>query len=75
MNPAPQGGGMRELHPPVPGYKKKLGLSVDGYFACMVPSDLIGRMDWSLQVDGEGLSRTDGNGFYPGTGHEVAAAK
>ena len=74
-SPARVGESVRELHQPVPGYERKLGLSVDRYFARMVPEDFIGRMNWSLQVDGEDLFRTDGNNYYPGTEQEVAVAK
>ncbi|KAI3341459.1 hypothetical protein F4824DRAFT_515041 [Ustulina deusta] len=66
LSPARVGESVREIHQPVPGYERKLGLSVDRYFARMEPGDFIGRMNWSLQVDGVDLFRTDGNNSYPG---------
>ncbi|KAI3326819.1 hypothetical protein HD806DRAFT_488292 [Xylariaceae sp. AK1471] len=67
LSPARVGESVREIHKPVPGYERKLGLSVDRYFARMEPGEFIGRMNWSLQVDGADLFRTDGNNYYPGT--------
>ncbi|KAI1761211.1 hypothetical protein GGR53DRAFT_525337 [Hypoxylon sp. FL1150] len=66
LSPARVGESVREIHKPVPGYDRKLGLSVDRYFGRMQPGDFIGRMNWSLQVDGADLFRTDGNNYYPG---------
>ncbi|KAI0119501.1 hypothetical protein F4814DRAFT_412199 [Daldinia grandis] len=71
LSPSRVGESVREIHKPVPGYERKLGLSVDRYFARMQPGDFIGRMNWSLQVDGADLFRTDGNNYYPGTDQEV----
>ncbi|KAI0844301.1 hypothetical protein F5Y00DRAFT_256115 [Daldinia vernicosa] len=75
LSPARVGESVREIHKPVPGYERKLGLSVDRYFARMQPGDFIGRMNWSLQVDGADLFRTDGNNYYPGTGQQVEEYK
>lgn len=66
---------VRELHQPVPGYERNLGLSDDHYFARMIPGDFIGRMNWSLQVDGEDMFRADGDNYHPGTGQEVVATE
>ncbi|KAE8392364.1 hypothetical protein BDV23DRAFT_181765 [Aspergillus alliaceus] len=49
----------------------RLGASVDRYFSRMEPGQFIGRMNWSLQVDGADLFRTDGNNFYPETDQVV----
>ncbi|KAI1466550.1 uncharacterized protein F4812DRAFT_83103 [Daldinia caldariorum] len=75
LSPARVGESVREIHRPVPGYERKLGLSVDRYFARMKPGDFIGRMNWSLQVDGADLFRTDGNNYYPGTEQVVSGDK
>lgn len=75
LSPSRVGESMREIHAPVPGFDQKLGLSVDRYFVRMVPGDFIGRMNWSLQVDGEDLFRVDGNNYYPGTTQEVGDDK
>ncbi|KAI0379077.1 hypothetical protein F5Y04DRAFT_260333 [Hypomontagnella monticulosa] len=75
LSPARVGESVREIHKPVPGYERKLGLSVDRYFARMQPGDFIGRMNWSLQVDGADLFRTDGNNYYPGTEQVVTEEK
>lgn len=75
LSPSRVGESMREIHAPVPGFDQKLGLSVDRYFIRMVPGDFIGRMNWSLQVDGEDLFRVDGNNYYPGTTQEVGDDK
>ncbi|KAI1479810.1 hypothetical protein F4774DRAFT_418650 [Daldinia eschscholtzii] len=75
LSPARVGESVREIHKPVPGYERKLGLSVDRYFARMKPGDFIGRMNWSLQVDGADLFRTDGNNYYPGTDQVVSDYK
>ncbi|KAI1080207.1 hypothetical protein F5B20DRAFT_589621 [Whalleya microplaca] len=71
LSPARVGESVREIHQPVPGYDSKLGLSVDRYFARMQPGNFIGRMNWSLQVDGADLFRTDGNNYYPGADQSV----
>ncbi|KAJ5982835.1 hypothetical protein N7481_004934 [Penicillium waksmanii] len=71
LSPARVGESVREIHQPVPGYDKKLGASVDRYFSRMKPGQFIGRMNWSLQVDGADLFRTDGNNFYPETDQAV----
>lgn len=47
LSPARVGESVREIHKPVPGYEKKLGLSVDRYFGRMQPGDFIGRMNVS----------------------------
>ncbi|KAH7361370.1 hypothetical protein BKA66DRAFT_425712 [Pyrenochaeta sp. MPI-SDFR-AT-0127] len=65
LSPSRVGESVREIHKPVPGYEQKLGLSVDRYFSRMKAGDFIGRMNWSLQVDGADLFRTDGNNYYP----------
>lgn len=65
LSPATRGKSVREIHQPVPGYEDRLGRSVDRYFDRMKPGDFIGRMNWSLQVDGIDLFRIDGNNFYP----------
>ncbi|KAI0897384.1 hypothetical protein F4806DRAFT_495058 [Annulohypoxylon nitens] len=75
LSPARVGESVREIHKPVPGYERKLGLSVDRYFGRMIPGDFIGRMNWSLQVDGADLFRTDGNNYYPGTEQVVSDYK
>ncbi|KAL9099892.1 MAG: hypothetical protein Q9163_004667 [Psora crenata] len=75
LSPARVGESVREIHQPVPGYEEKLGRSVDRYFARMKPGQFIGRMNWSLQVDGDDLFRTDGNNFYPGQDNQFAAEK
>ncbi|KAI0871703.1 hypothetical protein GGS24DRAFT_492025 [Hypoxylon argillaceum] len=75
LSPARVGESVREIHQPVPGYERKLGLSVDRYFTRMEPGDFIGRMNWSLQVDGADLFRTDGNNYYPGAKDMFSEAK
>ncbi|KAE8136769.1 hypothetical protein BDV38DRAFT_283707 [Aspergillus pseudotamarii] len=75
LSPARVGESVREIHQPVPGYDKKLGASVDRYFSRMEPGQFIGRMNWSLQVDGADLFRTDGNNFYPETDQLVTDEK
>lgn len=47
LSPARVGESVREIHKPVPGYERKLGLSVDRYFGRMIPGDFIGRMNVS----------------------------
>ncbi|KAI1392349.1 uncharacterized protein F4822DRAFT_126330 [Hypoxylon trugodes] len=75
LSPARVGESVREIHQPVPGYESKLGLSVDRYFSRMRPGDFIGRMNWSLQVDGVDLFRTDGNNYYPETEQAILEDK
>ncbi|KAH7062686.1 hypothetical protein B0J12DRAFT_592031 [Macrophomina phaseolina] len=75
LSPARVGESVREIHKPVPGYDQKLGLSVDRYFSRMKPGDFIGRMNWSLQVDGADLFRTEGNNYYPEKDQEVEDIK
>ncbi|KAI2627561.1 hypothetical protein GGR54DRAFT_652407 [Hypoxylon sp. NC1633] len=75
LSPARVGESVRDIHKPVPGYDRKLGLSVDRYFGRMQPGDFIGRMNWSLQVDGADLFRTDGNNYYPETNQAVSDDK
>jgi len=45
----------REIHQPVPGYEKRLGNGVDRCFARMAPGDYVGRLNWSIQVNGDEL--------------------
>ncbi|KAI9729786.1 MAG: hypothetical protein M1818_008400 [Claussenomyces sp. TS43310] len=66
---------MREIHRPVPGFEERLGCSVDRYFGRMVPGEFIGRMNWSLQVDGGDLFRVDGNNYYPEKDEEFSQEK
>ncbi|MCJ1422218.1 hypothetical protein MMC29_000097 [Sticta canariensis] len=75
LSPARVGESVREIHQPVPGYEERLGKSVDRYLYRMQPGHFIGRMNWSLQVDGVGLFRTDGNNCYPDAAQTVSEEK
>jgi len=65
LGPGHVGQSVREIHQPVPGYEERLGKGVDRYFQRMRPGQFIGRMNWSLQVDGPDLFRTEGLNYYP----------
>ena len=46
---------VREIHQPVPGYERRLGNGVDKCFARMAPGNYVGRLNWSIQVNGNEL--------------------
>ncbi|KAL8983873.1 MAG: hypothetical protein Q9177_004853 [Variospora cf. flavescens] len=48
---------MREIHQPVPGYESRLGNGVDKHFRRMEPGGFVGRLNWSIQIDGNELFR------------------
>lgn len=45
----------REIHKPVPGYAQRLGNGVDRCFARMAPGSYVGRLNWSIQINGDEL--------------------
>ncbi|PTB64242.1 hypothetical protein BBK36DRAFT_1124158, partial [Trichoderma citrinoviride] len=60
---------MREIHRPVPGYTERIAKGADRHLERLSPGKYIGRMNWSLQIDGPELFRLDGaNNFYPEKG-------
>ncbi|KAL8731982.1 MAG: hypothetical protein Q9181_004119 [Wetmoreana brouardii] len=48
---------VREIHQPVPGYEQRLGNGVDKHFRRMEPGVFVGRLNWSIQIDGDELFR------------------
>ncbi|KAI4123334.1 MAG: hypothetical protein LQ338_005316 [Usnochroma carphineum] len=62
---------VREIHQPVPGYESRLGNGVDKHFRRMEPGVFVGRLNWSIQTDGDELFRplakNTGNPDAPGT--------
>ncbi|KAL8665431.1 MAG: hypothetical protein Q9168_007708 [Polycauliona sp. 1 TL-2023] len=46
---------VREIHQPVPGYESRLGNGVDKPFRRMEPGVFVGRLNWSIQTDGDEL--------------------
>ncbi|KAL8701026.1 MAG: hypothetical protein Q9201_005128 [Fulgogasparrea decipioides] len=48
---------VREIHQPVPGYEQRLGNGVDKHFRRMEPGVFVGRLNWSIQTDGDELFR------------------
>ena len=42
---------LRDAHKPVPGYKDKLALSMDRYFAALEPGNIKGRVNWALATN------------------------
>ncbi|KAI4137448.1 MAG: hypothetical protein L6R39_007282 [Caloplaca ligustica] len=71
LSSAKMGLSVREIHQPVPGYESRLGNGVDRHFRRMEPGVFVGRLNWSIQTDGDELFRplakNTGNPDAPGT--------
>ncbi|KAL8934483.1 MAG: hypothetical protein Q9211_005206 [Gyalolechia sp. 1 TL-2023] len=57
LGPSKMGLSVREIHQPVPGYESRLGNGVDKHFKRMKPGVFVGRLNWSIQTDGDELFR------------------
>ncbi|KAI4176392.1 MAG: hypothetical protein LQ343_001131 [Gyalolechia ehrenbergii] len=57
LSPSKMGLSIREIHHPVPGYESKLGNGVDRHLRRMKPGVFVGRLNWSIQTDGDELFR------------------
>ncbi|GAM44001.1 hypothetical protein TCE0_060f19271 [Talaromyces pinophilus] len=71
LSPSRVGMSMRQIHQPVPGYEQRIGKGVDRFMQQLEPGTYVERMNWSLQVDGQDLFRTDGNNYYPEQGRTL----
>ncbi|KAL8824948.1 MAG: hypothetical protein Q9170_007991, partial [Blastenia crenularia] len=71
LSSAKMGLSVREIHQPVPGYESRLGNGVDKHFRRMEPGAFVGRLNWSIQTDGDELFRplakNTGDPDAPGT--------
>ncbi|KAL8766976.1 MAG: hypothetical protein Q9209_006388 [Squamulea sp. 1 TL-2023] len=76
---AKMGLSVREIHQPVPGYESRLGNGVDKHFRRMEPGVFVGRVNWSIQTDGDELFRpltkNTGDPDAPGTPAHAAVEK
>ncbi|KAL9602772.1 MAG: hypothetical protein Q9219_001615 [cf. Caloplaca sp. 3 TL-2023] len=71
LSSAKMGLTVREIHQPVPGYASRLGNGVDKHFRRLEPGAFVGRLNWSIQTDGDELFRplakNTGDPDAPGT--------
>jgi hypothetical protein len=56
---------LREIHGPVPGYKEKIGLSMDRFFERLEVGRVVLRSNWSITTHGR-LFAASGNHLYAG---------
>jgi hypothetical protein len=56
---------LRDIHGPVPGYKEKIGLSMDRFFERLEVGRVVLRSNWSITTHGR-LFAASGNHLYAG---------
>lgn len=56
---------LRDIHAPVPGYKEKLELSMDRYFANLPVGKIVKRANWAITTHSR-LFAPSGNHLYEG---------
>ncbi|KAL8715169.1 MAG: hypothetical protein Q9220_001127 [cf. Caloplaca sp. 1 TL-2023] len=68
---AKMGLSVRQIHQPIPEYESRLGNGVDKHFRRMEPGTFVGRLNWSIQTDGDELfkplAKNTGNPDAAGT--------